>query len=121
MKLKVYQYPQCGTCRKAIRWLKDRGHDLDLVHIVDHPPGEDELRKLIADSGLPVDKFFNTSGEVYRQMGLKDRLRSMSDDEKIRLLASNGKLIKRPIVTDGRRTTVGFKEDVFEQDWKTAE
>jgi transcriptional regulator, Spx/MgsR family len=121
VNLTVYQYPQCGTCRQAIRWLKDRGHNIEPVHIVEHPPTEDELKRLIATSGLSVDKFFNTSGEVYRQMGLKDRLRGMNDEEKIRLLASNGKLLKRPIVTDGQKTTVGFKADAFEQAWQTAD
>lgn len=108
--LQVYHYPGCGTCRKAVSWLKEKGYTLELRHIVDHPPSADELKQLIGRSGLPVNKWFNTSGEVYKSLGLKDRLPQMSDDEKIALLAGNGKLIKRPVITDGEKATVGFRE-----------
>ena len=115
--LTVYHYPACGTCRNAIKWLKAHDKELELVHIVDAPPPRDVLASLIAKSGLDVRKFFNTSGEVYKSLKLKDQLPSMSEDEQIDLLASNGKLIKRPIVTDGEQVTVGFKEDMFAQAW----
>ncbi|PYE52657.1 arsenate reductase family protein [Paenibacillus barcinonensis] len=118
--LKVYQYSKCGTCRKAVKWLEAQGHELELIPIFDTPPSQDELTKLIQKSGLEVKKFFNTSGEVYKEQQLKDKLPGMSEEEQITLLASNGRLIKRPIVTDGERVTVGFKEETFEQEWNNA-
>lgn len=116
-KLKVYHYPACGTCRKAIRHLEALGNETDLVSIKENPPSEEELRRMIRQSGVPVRKWFNTSGEVYKAMGLKDRLGQMSEDEQIALLAGNGMLIKRPVVTDGQRVTVGYKEDEFTRVW----
>lgn len=116
-KLKVYQYPKCGTCRNAIKWLQAHGHELDLQHLWDNPPTPEEMAHLIDLSGLELKKFFNTSGEVYKELGLKDKLADMSREEQIKLLSSNGRLIKRPIVTDGSKVTVGFKEDVYENSW----
>lgn len=116
-KLIVYQYAGCGTCRKAVRFLRELGHEPELREIFDEPPDERTLARLIALSGLPAQKFFNTSGEVYKAMNLKEKTRTMEEGEKIRLLASNGRLIKRPIVTDGKRVTVGFKEEAFRQIW----
>lgn len=117
MKLKVYQYERCGTCRKAVRWLKEHGHDLTLVSIIEEPPSAEELADLIDKSGLDARKFFNTSGQAYKESGLKDKIPDMSREDMIRLLAGNGRLIKRPIVTDGKDVTVGFREDQFEAVW----
>lgn len=117
MTVTIYQYPQCGTCRKALKWLKDNNIEATSVHIVDHPPTVEELKDMISKSGLDIKKFFNTSGVVYKEEKLKDKLPSMSDQEKIELLASNGKLIKRPIITDGTRVTLGFKEDAIKEVW----
>ncbi|MFD1178483.1 arsenate reductase family protein [Paenibacillus puldeungensis] len=116
-ELTVYHYPQCGTCRKAIKALQAAGHELDLRNIKETPPTAGELSQFIDRSGLELKKFFNTSGEVYKGMGLKDKLPDMSREEQIKLLASNGMLIKRPIVTNGESVTVGYKEDQFEQAW----
>ncbi|MFC5701193.1 arsenate reductase family protein [Cohnella faecalis] len=116
--LTVYHLPQCDTCRKAIKQLKEQGNELDTRHIVEQTPTAEQLRELIAASGLPLQKFFNVSGDAYRAMNLKDKLKDMSDEQKIELLASNGMLIKRPIVTDGTRTTVGYKEDSFRTEWR---
>jgi len=116
-KLKVYQYPKCGTCRNAVKWLQNEGHELELQHIFEQPPKKDELADLIAKSGLELKKFFNTSGEVYKEMNLKDKLPGLSDEEKIELLSSNGRLIKRPIVTDGSKVTVGFKAEQYQEAW----
>lgn len=110
-KLTVYQYPSCDTCRKAIKTLKEEGHELELIHIKDHPPSVDTLRKLIADSGLPIGKWFNTAGDVYRSLGLKDKMAQLTDEQKIELLSQHGMLIKRPIVTDGVKATVGYREE----------
>ncbi|TFB24285.1 arsenate reductase family protein [Filobacillus milosensis] len=118
MSVTVYQYPKCGTCRKAIKWLDENGVEYEAIHIVEHPPSTTELKSFIEKSDLPVKKFFNTSGKKYRELGLKDKLKDMSDDEMVELLASDGMLIKRPIVTDGHKATVGFKEDTFAQTWK---
>ncbi|MCR8644888.1 arsenate reductase family protein [Paenibacillus sp. N1-5-1-14] len=117
MKLTVYEYSKCGTCRNALKSLKAKGHELITVPVFEQPPTVDELRDLIAKSGHELKKFFNTSGEVYKEMGLKDKLAAMSEDEKLALLASNGRLIKRPIATDGTKVTVGFKETDYEAAW----
>lgn len=116
-KLTVWHYAKCGTCRKALRLLKELGHDPELKDLFEQAPDEQELAQWIALSGLPVQKFFNTSGQVYKDMNLKEKTREMDDREKIKLLASNGRLIKRPIVTDGKRVTVGFKEETFREIW----
>ncbi|MWV44159.1 Spx/MgsR family RNA polymerase-binding regulatory protein [Paenibacillus sp. HJL G12] len=116
-KLEVYQYPKCGTCRSAVKWLQAHGHEVELHHIAEEPPTPEVLSELVKLSGLPLKKFFNTSGEVYKQLGLKDKLAGMDEKEQIELLSSNGMLIKRPIVTDGSKVTVGYKEDQYESVW----
>ncbi|MGM8215306.1 arsenate reductase family protein [Bacillaceae bacterium W0354] len=118
MSLTIYQYPKCGTCRKALKWLDERGIEYKPIHIVEHPPSKEELQTLIEKSGLEIKKFFNTSGMKYRELGLKDKLKDMSEEEMVELLASDGMLIKRPIATDGTKVTVGFKEEMFEKSWK---
>ncbi len=116
-RLKVYHYEKCSTCRNAIKWLREAGHELELIPIVQQPPTADEVLDLIAKSGLESKKFFNVSGEVYKELGLKDKLADLDDTERARLLASNGKLIKRPVVTDGERVTLGFKPELYEHSW----
>jgi arsenate reductase len=116
-KLTVYHYPPCSTCRNAVKWLQRRGYELDLHNLWEETPSVQQLKKWIEISGLPISKWFNVSGEVYRELGLKDKLPAMTDDEKIALLAGNGRLIKRPVVTDGKQVTVGFKEESFEAAW----
>lgn len=113
----VYQYAKCSTCRQAVKALKENGYAVHAIEVFDHPPSASELKNLIRLSGLPAQKFLNTSGEVYREMKLKDQVGSMTDEEKAALMSSNGRLIKRPIVTDGKQVTVGFKEDQFKQMW----
>lgn len=116
-KLKMYEYPQCGTCRKAKKFFEENGIDYTPIHIVNYPPSKSELKDLLDKSGLEVKKFFNTSGKVYRERKLKDKIPTMEEDELLELLASEGKLIKRPIVTDGKQVTVGFKEEDFRRTW----
>ncbi|WP_166242102.1 arsenate reductase family protein [Paenibacillus turpanensis] len=118
MNLTIYQYPKCSTCRNAVKWLEAQGHTLNKIDITLNPPSKEELKQMTAQSGLELKKWFNVSGEVYKEMQLKDKLPAMSEEEQHALLASNGKLIKRPIVTDGKQVTVGFKEEQFEQTWK---
>ena len=107
------EYPKCSTCRRAKKYLEDKGIEFQDRHIVEENPTEEELTEWIRMSGLPVKKFFNTSGMKYKELGLKDRLPGMSDEEQIRLLASDGMLVKRPLLIDGDRILVGFKE----KDW----
>jgi len=115
--LKVYHYPKCGSCRSALKFLREKGREFELQDLFEQPPTEAEIREWLRMSGLGPRAFFNTSGEVYRELNLKDKLPGMSEDEQIRLLASNGRLVKRPVVTDGRKLTVGLKEDVFGEVW----
>jgi arsenate reductase len=117
MTKRVYAYDKCGTCRNALKWLVSEGIAVEVIPIVEQPPAEAELREWIAGAGKPLSKWFNTSGELYRQMNLKTKLPTMSEDDQIQLLAAHGKLLKRPIVTDGKRTTVGFQEAEFAQVW----
>lgn len=104
------EYPKCSTCKRAKKYLEDRGIAFQDRHIVEDNPTEEELTEWIRMSGLPAKKFFNTSGMKYKELGLKDRLPDMSQEEQIRLLASDGMLVKRPLLIDGERVLVGFKE-----------
>jgi arsenate reductase (glutaredoxin) len=115
--LQVYHYSKCGTCRKAIKWLQAKGHELELHDLFEQAPSVGTIRDWVERSGLESKKFFNVSGEVYKALNLKDKLPQMSENDKIELLASNGRLIKRPVITDGSRVTVGFKETELEQVW----
>ncbi len=117
MALTFYLYPKCGTCRNAKKWLDAHHLAYEEIHIVEHPPTRAELKEFYQKSGLELKKFFNTSGQKYRELGIKDQLKSATEDELLDLLASDGMLIKRPIVTDGKNVTVGFKEDEFEKTW----
>jgi arsenate reductase (glutaredoxin) len=117
MKLTVYEYSKCGTCRSAVKWLKNQGHEVVSIPLFETPPNEQELKDLIARSGLDIRKFFNVSGDVYKEMGLKDKLQTMTIEDQISLLASNGRLIKRPIAVSHDKVTVGFKEPDYEQHW----
>ena len=115
--LTIYEYPKCGTCRSAVKSLKALGRELEQRHIVEATPTVVELKHLLDISGEDLKKFFNTSGDVYREQGLKDKLPMLSEDEKLALLASNGMLIKRPIVTDGETVTIGYKQENYEKVW----
>ena len=117
MSLSLYWYPKCGTCRKAKKWLDDHGIEYDEIHIVENPPTRQQLEEMYQQSGRELKKFFNTSGQKYRDLGLKDKMGRASDSELLDLLASDGMLIKRPIVYDGTKVTVGFNEEEFEQTW----
>lgn len=120
-KLTVYEYNKCGTCRDAVKWLKAAGNEVESIPLFEKPPKAGQLKKLIRQSGLNIRKWFNVSGEVYKELGLKDKLPGMSEDEMIALLASNGRLIKRPVVTDGKTVTVGFKEENYADKWGGAQ
>ncbi|MBE3553759.1 MAG: Spx/MgsR family RNA polymerase-binding regulatory protein [Thermicanus sp.] len=115
--LKAYLYPQCGTSRKGKKWLQDNGIPFEEIHIVNNPPSKEELRRYWKQSGLPLKKFFNTSGELYKALNLKEKLPHLSEEEQLELLSTQGKLLKRPIITDGEQVTVGFDEEVFQRTW----
>ena len=104
------QYPPCSTCQKAKKWLDVHGVVYTARHIKEDNPTADELRAWIAASGLPIKRFFNTSGLVYKNLGLKDKLPAMSEEEQIALLASDGMLVKRPILVGENFALTGFKE-----------
>ena len=104
------EYPKCSTCKKAKKWLDDRNITYMDRHIVEDNPTYDELKEWYIRSGLPLKKFFNTSGMLYKEQKLKDRLPEMSEDEQLHLLAMNGMLVKRPIVVTDDGILVGFKE-----------
>lgn len=107
-------YPKCSTCQKAKKWLDAQGISYEARHISEENPSAEELRLWYQASGLPLKKFFNTSGQKYRELGLKDRLLGLSEKEQIALLANDGMLVKRPIIADGDSVLVGFKE----AEWK---
>lgn len=117
MAITFYWYPKCSTCRKAKKWLDEHQVEYEAVHIVENPPAREELEKLYQNSGLELKKFFNTSGQKYRELGLKDKIKTATDSELLDLLASDGMLLKRPIVTDGKNVTVGFNEEEFAKKW----
>ena len=110
------EYPKCTTCKKAKKWLES--HEIAFTDrpIKEEAPTYDELKEWHKKSGLPLKKFFNTSGQLYRSLELKDKLPSMSEEEQFRLLASDGMLVKRPIVVTDRAVLVGFKEADWEKE-----
>lgn len=108
-------YPKCTTCRKAEKWLGEHNIEYTERHIVEKNPTYDELKEWHGKSGLPLKKFFNTSGLLYKQMQIKDKLPAMSEDEMLKLLASNGMLVKRPLLVEGNMVLIGFKEAEWEE------
>lgn len=107
-------YPKCSTCQKAKKFLDENKIKYTEKHIVTDTPTYEELKTIIDVSGLPINKFFNTSGLLYRNMNLKEELKNCSDDEKIKILSSNGMLIKRPLLIKKNKVIVGFKKEEWE-------
>ena len=103
-------YPKCSTCQKAKKWLEEKGVAFEERHIKDDKPGVEELRAWHKESGLPLKRFFNTSGLLYKELQLKDKLPAMSEEEQITLLATDGMLVKRPLLIGDGFVLVGFKE-----------
>ena len=108
-------YPKCSTCQKAKKWLDAKEINYEERHIVEEHPTYDELKDWYEKSGLPLKKFFNTCGMLYKEMKLKDKLPAMSEEEQLKLLAQDGMLIKRPLVVDGDQVLIGFKEAEWEE------
>lgn len=109
------QYPKCSTCQKAKKWLDAHNIIYTDRHIADHNPSYDELKKWYKESGLPLKKFFNTSGLLYKEMQLKDKLPAMSEEDQLKLLAADGMLVKRPLIVADNRVLIGFKEAEWEE------
>ena len=103
-------YPKCSTCQKAKKWLNEQNIEYTERYIVDNNSSYEELKEWYNKSGLPLKRFFNTSGLLYKEMQLKDKLPTMSEEEQLKLLATNGMLVKRPLVVNGDTVLVGFKE-----------
>lgn len=108
-------YPRCSTCQKAKKWLDEQGKEYVERHIVEDNPTYDELKSWYEISGLPLKKFFNTSGLMYKELQLKDKLPTMSEEEMLKLLATNGMLVKRPLLISDEKVLVGFKEAEWEE------
>lgn len=112
------EYPKCTTCQKAKKWLDDNKIEYEDRHIKENNPTYDELKQWYAQSALPLKRFFNTSGLLYKSMNLKDRLPSMSDEEQLRLLATDGMLVKRPLIISDGVILTGFREKDWEEKLK---
>lgn len=115
MKLLFLEYPPCGTCRKAKKWLDDHGISYEDRHIKEQNPTSEELKLWYEKSGLPLKKFFNTSGLLYKSMHLKENLPAMSEEEQLQLLSTDGMLIKRPVIVAEDFVLTGFKEAQWEE------
>ena len=114
----VLVYRKCSTCMKALKWLEENEIEFEERPIVEQNPTYEELESWYRMSGLPLKKFFNTSGLIYKDMQLKDKLPQMSEEEQLRLLATNGKLVKRPLVVGDGYVLTGFKESEWEEKMK---
>lgn len=113
--IQVYCYSRCTTCKKALKWLDDNKIQYELIDIKEYHPDEKILKSLHKKSELPLRRFFNTSGLIYREMELSKKLPDMSEDDMFKLLASNGMIVKRPLLVSDDKVLVGFKED----EWKS--
>lgn len=111
------EYPKCTTCKRAKKWLEEHEVQYEDRHIVENNPTSEELKNWIERSGLSVKKFFNTSGNLYKEMNLSQKLKELSEEEQIQLLSTNGMLVKRPIVVGDDFVLVGFRDELL---WKTS-
>ncbi|MDR4653232.1 MAG: Spx/MgsR family RNA polymerase-binding regulatory protein [Nitrosomonas sp.] len=120
-KIKFYGYKKCGNCIKAEKLLQNAGVVYEFTDITQNPPSLDELTMVAENADIILNKLFNTSGIQYRELKIKERLSGLTKLEILSLLANNGRLIKRPLITDGEKATVGFKEDQLSKVWCRAE
>lgn len=111
----VLEYPPCSTCKRAKAWLDSHGISYETRHIKDENPSYEELKQWYEASGLPLKRFFNTSGLQYKALGLKDKLPTMSEDDQLHLLSTDGMLVKRPLVIANEKILTGFRETEWEQ------
>lgn len=115
--LTLYGYKKCATCRKAEKYLQAAGREYQFIDITEQPPTAVELSRIATQAAVEPRKLFNTSGVQYRELDIKSRLPQMTEKQIWQLLAGNGRLIKRPLLTDGRSSTVGFNEQAFDDTW----
>ena len=115
MKILFIEYPRCSTCIKAKKYLQSLSVDFEDRHIVEDTPSKEELTDWWKQSNLPLKKFFNTSGKLYKEMNLKEKTASATDDEMIKILATNGMLVKRPLVVTDDGVLIGFKADKWKE------
>lgn len=115
MKGLYIEYPKCSTCRKAKKWLEDNNLEFEQRNIVENNPSKEELSQWIEKSNLPIKRFFNTSGKLYREMNIKEMINDSSNEELIEILSGNGMLVKRPIFISEDKVLVGFKEEEYEK------
>lgn len=113
--MKFYGYKKCLTVKKAKKWLQENNISFEEIDLVDTPPTKEEIKKIYEVSGQDLKKFFNTSGVKYRELGLKDVVKTASEEELLDLLASDGKLIKRPLLVDNEKVLIGFKENEYKE------
>lgn len=114
MKYLFIEYPKCSTCQKAKKWLEERQVEFEDRHIVENTPTKEELKAWSQRSQIPLNKFFNTSGLVYKKLNLKEKMINLTEDEKLRLLSGNGMLIKRPLLISEKGVLIGFKPTNWE-------
>lgn len=115
MKPVILCYERCSTCKKALKWVSDMGYDVEVRPIKEERPTAEELRQWHERSGLPLKRFFNTSGNLYKEMKLKDRLPEMSEEEQYQLLATDGMLVKRPLLVAEKGVFPGFRQEQWEE------
>lgn len=115
MSILFLEYPKCSTCKKAKKWLQQNNINFEDRNIAEQNPTKEELKAWHQKSGMPLKRFFNTSGLVYKELGLKDKLKDMTEDEQYAILATNGMLIKRPLVVTENSVLLGFKEAEWEK------
>lgn len=113
--MRIYYYPSCSTCKKALKWLDNNEIAYEKKHIVDAKLTTKEIEDIFKKSGLPIQKLFNTSGRVYKELNLKEKMKDMTEKEKLELLASDGMLLKRPILVNRTFALIGFKEDEYKE------
>jgi arsenate reductase (glutaredoxin) len=118
MSVLFVEYPKCTTCKRAKKFLTENNIEFEDRHIAEENPTKEELKEWLAKSGLPINKFFNTSGVLYREMQLKDKVKTLKEDELLDILATNGMLVKRPIVVKDDIVLVGFKEEEWNEKLK---
>ena len=114
----VLVYRKCGTCQKALKWLEEHQVEFEERAMIENHPTYEELKSWYVKSGLPLKKFYNTSGVLYKEMNLKEKIAGMSEEEQLKLLASDGKLVKRPLVVGEDYVLVGFRESEWEEKLK---
>lgn len=111
----VLEYPKCSTCKKALNWLEEKKVSFEKRHVVEQNPTKEELKEWFDKSGLPLKRFFNTSGMKYKELNLKEKLQDMTEEEQLELLGTDGMLVKRPLVVGGDFVLTGFKEAEWEK------